>query len=175
MFIYKIKPKVINCRYDAHRIVSSMFNKSIYNIDELGYINVRTSEVTYNKPYDDSEVISMCDCGESIVKNLEQYMFSIDVYAQCIINNKQYSVPKENITKWMINKLDNSGFGVLDINKTFLGCENIQITKGRFLPTPINRFVGVLKVVNQINANEALLKGFGKRKHLGLGLLELIR
>ena len=175
MFIYKIKPTNIKCRYDAHRIVSSMFKKSIYTINEQGFIIVRTSEVTYNTPYDGSEVVSFFDCGEVVIKNNEQYMFNIDVYAQCIMDNKFYSVPKEKVTDWMKNKFEMSGFEVLDITKHFLGCENIQITKGKSFPTPINRFVGVLKVINQINANEALLKGFGKRKHLGLGCLELIR
>ena len=175
MFIYNIKPNILNCRYDAHRIVSSLFKKSIYKITDQNTIVVRTSESTINTPYDGSVIVSYIECDDDVVSNDERFIFNLDVYAQCIIDNKQYSVPKDKVTDWMKNKLNNAGFEVLDLNKQFLGCEYTQISKNKTLPTPINRFVGVIRVVDSILANESILKGFGKRKHLGLGMIALIR
>ena len=175
MFIYNIKPnKTKISRYDYHRIVESMFSKSVYHIEEDGEIVVLTEESEPKVAYDGSVVIAKTCVDTSKFANSTVFCFSIDVYAQCLIDNKYRSVPKDKVTDWMIEKLKNAGFEVMNIETRFLGYKNEKITKNKSCPTPVNRFCGYIRITDEQKVASSILNGFGKRKHLGLGLLRLM-
>lgn len=174
MFVYKIKPnKTELSRYGYHRIVESMFSKSLFHILDDGMLIVLTEDSNPNQSYDGSVVLEKEILDLSFLKESSVFYFTVDVYAQCLIDNKLRSVPKDKVADWMLNKLQVSGFEVMNIETSFLGCKLEQISKNKNCPTPINRFCGYLKIVDELKAIEAIRNGFGKRKHLGLGFLRL--